>query len=460
MAITYNVKLGVASTRRNIFSREDAIRCKDETLAKLRSLGVDCVDLGWLNEDGLMYDVAHVDAVAQRFRAEGVDALFTPHCNFGNEDSVTRLAAALNVPTLLWGPRDEAPGPDGLRLRDSQCGLFATGKDLLRRHIPFTYIENCRIGDAVFESGVKNFIAAANVVKNFRRLKIGQIDTRPSDFLSVMANEAELAEKFGIHVEPWSLNELIAEMDTIRTERAGELADAAKSTAERIPFDCDGDGVLAMIAMKMAMSEWAARKGLSALAIQCWDALHEATGVMPCFANSVMIEEDIPVACETDLHAAITAVLVQAAAKEPVFIADVTVRHPDNDNAELLWHCGAFPYSLKKEGADGKVGRHYVLPSGAPGVNEWQLKDGEVSIFRFDGIGGDYSLLFAKGKTVDGPANRGTYVWVEFPDWPALERKIVTGPYIHHVIGTYKDAGPILETAIPYLGPIKFDPAF
>jgi L-fucose isomerase-like protein len=181
---------------------------------------------------------------------------------------------------------------------------------------------------------------------------------------------------------------------------------------------------------------------------------------MPCFANSLLIEENLPVACETDINAAITAVLVQAATGEPVFIADVTVRHPDNDNAELLWHCGAFPYKLKKEGAEGKVGRHYVLPSGAPGVNEWQLKDGVVSIFRFDGIDGRYSLLSATGRTVEGPANRGTYVWVEFPDWPALERKIVTGPYIHHVIGTYEDAAPVLETALPYLGPIEYDPAF
>jgi L-fucose isomerase-like protein len=459
MAITFDVKLGVASTRRNVFSREDAIRCKDETLAKLRDMGVDFVDIDWLNEDGLMYDVSQVDAVAERFKAEGVDALFTPHCNFGNEDSVTRLAAALNLPVLLWGPRDEAPGPDMLRLRDSQCGLFATGKDLLRRHIPFTYMENCRISDPVFEKDVRKFLSAANVVKNFRSLKIGQIDTRPSDFLSVMANEAELAEKFGIHIEPWSLNELIGEMKAIQNERADELESLAEATGKRIPFDCGKEGILAMLAMKLAMQGWAERKGLSAIAIQCWDALHEATGVVPCFANSLMIEENIPVACETDINAAITAVLVQAATNAPVFIADVTVRHPENDNAELLWHCGAFPYLLKDDHADGKVGRHYVLPSGAPGVNEWRLKDGDVSIFRFDGIDGKYSVLSAKGKTVEGPANRGTYVWVEFPDWPALERKIVTGPYIHHVIGTYENAAPVIEGALPYLGQIEYDPA-
>ncbi|MDR1796477.1 MAG: L-fucose/L-arabinose isomerase family protein [Clostridiales Family XIII bacterium] len=459
MAISYSVKLGVACTRRNIFSREDAIRCKDDTLAKLRQMGVDCVDIDWLNEDGLMYDVAQVDQVAARFKAEGVDALFTPHCNFGNEESVTRLAAALGVPLLLWGPRDEAPGPDGRRLRDSQCGLFATGKDLLRRHVPFTYMENCRLTDAIFERDVRRFLAAANVVKNFKGLRIGQIDVRPSDFLSVMANEAELASLFGIHVEPWSLPELIAAMQAIREGRAGELSALAEGTGSRIPFDCDGDGVLAMLAMKLAIQEWAATKGLSAVAIQCWDALHEQTGVMPCFANSLLIEENLPVACETDICAAITMVLVQAATAQPVFCADVTVRHPENDNAELLWHCGAFPYALKKEGAEGKVGRHYVLPSGAPGVNEWQLKDGDVSIFRFDGVDGQYSLLSAKGRSVEGPMNRGTWVWVEFADWPALERKIVTGPYIHHVIGTYEDAIPVLEAALPYLGPIAWDPA-
>ena len=50
-----------------------------------------------------------------------VDAIFIPHCNFGTEDSVARIAREVGKPTLLWGPRDEAPLPDGQRLRDTQC---------------------------------------------------------------------------------------------------------------------------------------------------------------------------------------------------------------------------------------------------------------------------------------------------------------------------------------------------
>ena len=40
----------------------------------------------------------------------------------------------MGLPVLLWGPRDERPDENGVRLRDSQCGLFATGK-VLRRFV-------------------------------------------------------------------------------------------------------------------------------------------------------------------------------------------------------------------------------------------------------------------------------------------------------------------------------------
>ena len=46
-------------------------------------------------------------------RREQVDALFFPHCNFGSEGVVGQVAAALNVPVLLYGPRDDAPALDG-----------------------------------------------------------------------------------------------------------------------------------------------------------------------------------------------------------------------------------------------------------------------------------------------------------------------------------------------------------
>ena len=38
---------------------------------------------------------------------------------------------------------------NGVRLRDTQCGLFATGKVLRRFGVPFTHLTNCRLNGQV-----------------------------------------------------------------------------------------------------------------------------------------------------------------------------------------------------------------------------------------------------------------------------------------------------------------------
>lgn len=449
-----SIKIGFAPTRRDIFSREDALTYKEMIKAKLAEWKVDFIGLEWLNEEGLLYTSADVDSIAKRFDSEGVDALFCPHCNFGTEDAVADLAKKLNKPVLLWGPRDEMPLSDGTRLRDTQCGLFATSKILNRMGVPFTYIENCRLDAAPFKSGFDKFLAAVNVVKTFNSLRIGQIGTRPPGFWTVMANEAELLERFNINVVPTTLIEIGSEMNRIMKEHP----DFIKAEADRIKrrVNCPGiadASIEKMAAFKQVVKEWAERENLSACAIQCWSAMQDAFGIMPCYINSELTEESLPIACETDIHGAITAALAQAAVmgRTPVFFADVTIRHPQNDNAELLWHCGPFPLDLKKEGTDSRVSKHYILDSACPGACEWEIKGGGISICRFDGGGGKYCFFAAAGNGTDGPKTRGTYVWVEFDNWVEIEKKLIYGPYIHHVAGVHAEIMPVFEEALKYM---------
>ena len=182
------IKLGYAPTRRSIFSAPDAIKFRGLTADRLRELGVDFVDITDINEEGLLYDDNDVDKIVAKFKAEGVDGLLLAHCNFGTEFVCARLAKKLGVPVLLWGPLDERPDENGVRLRDTQCGLFATGKVLRRFRVPFTYLTNCRLNDPVFERGVKDFLAVCNVVKTFKNIRILQISTRPFEFWTTMCN--------------------------------------------------------------------------------------------------------------------------------------------------------------------------------------------------------------------------------------------------------------------------------
>ena len=338
-----NVRLGYVPTRRDLFSKEDAARQKAVVAQKLRSMGVDIVDIEWLNEEGLLYDPANVEAIVKKFTDAGVDAIFTPHCNFGTEAAVARLGKALGKPLLLWGPRDEAPLPTGIRTRDSQCGLFATSKALQRLGVPFTYINNCRVEDLEFDRGITEFLGVASVIKTFSRMRIGQIDTRPESFWSVIASEGELLNRFGIEVVPISLVEIIEAMNARLSGADSEVGRVVEQFRDTADFsEISDQDVRKMAALKLAIQEWAAQMQLSAVAIQCWSALQIATGIMPCFVNAVLTDEGLPMACETDIHGAITASMLYAAGMrtQPVFFADLTIRHPENDNAELLWHCG------------------------------------------------------------------------------------------------------------------------
>lgn len=48
--------------------------------------------------------------------------------------------------------------------------------------IIFSYITNSSLDSEVFQRVFKKFIGAANVVNQFKELRILQISTRPSDF--------------------------------------------------------------------------------------------------------------------------------------------------------------------------------------------------------------------------------------------------------------------------------------
>lgn len=451
------IKLGFAPTRRSIFSAPAAVEYAELTRKKLKEMGVDFVDIDDINEEGLLYDEAGRIKIAEKFRAEKVDGLFIPHTNFGTEYECARLAKELRVPVLLWGPRDEKPDAGGIRKRDSQCGLFATGKVLRRFQIPFTYLTNCSLEDQEFERGVRDFLAVCNVVKAFNNTRILQIAPRPFDFWSTMCNEGELLERFNIQLAPIPMPELAAEIRYAKEEK-NEIQEVVTYCTENMNIKIKPEELENVAALKIAMKRLAGKYGCRAIAIQCWNALQGEIGIMPCAANSLLNEEGIPVVCETDIHGAITAIMAEAATADDTrsFFADWTVRHPDCENGELLQHCGPWPISVARE----KPSIGYPLAFDYPGAVEAQAKGGNLTLCRFDGDNGEYSLLLGNAKGMEGPYTKGTYLWVEVENLKRLEAKLVEGPYIHHCVGIHKDVVPVLYEACKYIGikPDFYDP--
>ena len=435
--LDYHVRIGLVPIRRDVSARPGIFnwekaeeRCR-RAVAYIEehyaSAQVSFVDLHGINDVDVLYNEKDVPAVVARFCAEKVDAVFLINGNFGNEEVAALVAKAIGGPVLLWGPQDDVFEPDGMRYTDSQCGLFGMSRQLERNNIPFTYIENCRIGDAIFDRGLRSFISVCCMVKNFRGLKVGQVGMRPGPFCSVIFNEGELMQKFGIRVIPINLAVVIDRYNRILRERDAELAQGAALLESRYEMDDLTPPLLKKVyAFVLLYQDLFRDYGVQAMSAECWTAMQLGVGAMPCTAYSILADMGYIISCESDLHGAITMALLSCASlgQKVPFFGEFTVRHPTDRNVQLLWHCGPFAYSLKKPGA----------PAKEVNMRQWfPVKDGHYTIARMDQDDGRYSLLGGQFDSADGPYTFGTYLWARFDDLSAWEHKLIEGPYIHHM---------------------------
>lgn len=448
--------LGDFATRKGIFEPAKGVERKNHIVRYIKEHFSDDIteftDLEWLNDLGVLYKNTDCDKVCEYLKAEKVDAIFIINCNFGNEEACGRVAKKMGVPVLLWGPQDMVFEENGLRYTDSQCGLFAISKQLRRAHVPFSYIENCPIEAPAFEKGLKEFFSVATMVKNFKKLTVTQVGTRLTPFKSVMYNELELNEKFGINLNNVNMAQVEEKYKRLLDEKAVDLEKDMACLKEK--YDVAGlsdELIKKMLNFIYVYIEIFEDTGADVLASECWTAMPLAFGANPCLAMSILYDMGYIVACESDVHGAITCALLNSASRgkgKPLF-GEFTVRHPENKNAELLWHCGPFPYSIKDENSKAKL--YNTKPS-------FKAKDGRYTIARFQGDEGNYTLLGGEFNTTDGPYTFGTYMWAEFSDLSAVERKLIEGPYIHHMTELYGEYGNVLKEFCKYIPGLTYDP--
>lgn len=459
--LNYSVKIGLAPMRRDvtprpgIFNWEKAEERGHRIVAYMKehftSENVTFVDLKGINPVDVMYCDADAEKVIERFNVEKVDAILIINCNFGNEEIAAQVARGVNKPICIWAPLDDSFLPDGTRYTDSQCGLFGVSRQLQRFNIPFSYIETCAVEDNLFAVGLQKFISVACMVKNFRGMRIAQVGLRPKPFCSVIFNEGELMQKFGLQIVPVNLALIIDKFNKILQENDAELEKGKELLLSRYEMDDLTPPLLKKVYAFVLLYQWIFDTyRVQAVSAECWTAMQLAVGAMPCTAYSVLADMGYIISCESDMHGAITMAMLSCATlgKKIPFFGEFTVRHPQDANGELLWHCGPFAYSLKKDGC----------PCKNVNMRQWfQVKDGTYTVARFDQDDGKYSLLSGTCQTMDGPYTFGTYLWAKFDNLSNWERKLIEGPYIHHMAEIEGDWTEVLREFCKYVPGLTLD---
>lgn len=234
-------------------------------------------------------------------------------------------------------------------------------------------------------------------------------------------------QKFGMQIVPINMAVIEKKYSCILSECDAELEAGAQRLRGMYEIDALTEPLLkkiwAFVILYRGIFE---EYRVSAVSSECWTAMGMTCGCLQCIAYTVLADMGYIISCESDMHGAITMAMLSCAVqgRKAPFFGEFTVRHPEDRNVELLWHCGQFPYSTRKEG---------IMPKTYEQRAWFPVKNGTYTVARFEQEDGKYMLLNGICKTADGPYTNGTYLWARFADLRKWEKRLIYGPYIHHM---------------------------
>jgi L-fucose isomerase-like protein len=412
---------------------------------------------------GAVESLADAQKCADLFKAhrDEIDGVLVTLPNFGDERAIANTLrwAGLKVPVLIHAFNDEGGKMTIRDRRDSFCGKMSACNNLRQYGIPYslTKLHTVEPSNPEFVADLRRFVATCNVVRKLKNARIGAIGARPAAFNTVRYSE-KLLEASGITVETLDLSEVLG--------WARRMADEDREVNEKLVQITDYTNVrgipktslVKMAKLGVAIDRWVKDQNLSATAIQCWTALEEFYGVVPCTLMSMMSNNMLPSACETDIVGLLGMYILQAASGKPAALLDWNNNFGGDPNKGVVFHCSNLPKAFfveqrmdYQEIIAGTVGKENTY-----GTIVGRISPGPFTYCRVstDDVNGRVCSYLGEGRfTEDKLDTFGGYGVIELPEFQKLLHFICRNGYEHHVAATKAAvADGIAEALTTYVG--------
>ena len=457
------VTLGVIVGTRGFFPDHLCKEGREVTLNVLRKLGFKTVvveaSLG--KKFGAIESVAEARACAELFRknADKIDGILVTLPNFGDERAVANAIrwSGLSVPVLVHAWPDDPARMDIANRRDSFCGKMSCCSNLRQYGIPYslTTLHCVRPESDSYRNDLLRFAQICRVVRGMKNLRVGVIGARPAPFTTVRYSE-KLLEAAGISVETLDLSELI---HSARKLKQADYKEKLASIKEYTPCGKTPAAALERMArMGVAIDRWMADNELRASTIQCWTALENIEGIVPCCLMSMMSEGLLPSACECDVAGLVGMYALQLATNTPSALLDWNNNYAADPDKGVLFHCSNLPKSFF---ADHRMDYQAIIAGtvgkqNACGTVVGRVKASPFTFLRIgtDDVNGVVRGYVGKGRFTDDPLDTfGGYGVFEVQNLQTLLQFICRNGFEHHTAATLAFCADAVREALgDYLG--------
>ena len=415
----------------------------------------------------------HMVQALEDIKKAGCDALVVYLGNFGPEISETLLAKHFDGPKMFVAAAEES-GENLLDGRgDAYCGMLNASYNLKLRNIK-AYIPEYPVGTAEeCADMIHEFLPIARTVKALSELKIISFGPRPLNFLACNAPIKPLYD-LGIEIEENSELDLFEAYN--QHEGDERIPAIIKEMEEELGAGNKKPEILSKLAQyELTLKDWIRdHKGYRkyvTIAGKCWPAFQTQFGFVPCYVNSRLAAQGIPVSCEVDIYGALSEFIGTVVSQDAVTLLDINNSVPaDMYNEEIKdnydytqkdtfmgFHCGNTAKSKLSfcEMKYQKIMARTLPEEVTQGTLEGDIAPGDITFFRLQSTADTKLRAYVAQGEILPVATRsfGSIGVFAIPEMGRFYRHVlIEKNFPHHGAVAFGHFGKTLYEVFKYIG--------
>ena len=418
-------------------------------------------------------EIQMVEAL-EDIKKAGCDSLCVYLGNFGPEISETLLAKHFDGPVMFCAAAEESGNSLMDGRGDAYCGMLNASYNLKLRNTK-AYIPEYPVGTAEdCADMIHEFVPIARAVVALNNLKIISFGPRPLNFL---ACNAPIKQLYNMNVEIEENSELDLFEAFNKHEGDERIPGVVADMENELGAGNKKPEILAKLAQyELTLLDWIEEhKGYRkyvAIAGKCWPAFQTQFGFVPCYVNSRLTAQGIPVSCEVDIYGALSEFIGTVVSQDAVTLLDINNSVPADLYEEDIkgkygtytlkdtfmgFHCGntAACKLTAHEMKYQKIMARSLPIEVTNGTLEGDIKPGDITFYRLQSTADNKLRAYIAHGEVLPVATRsfGAIGIFAIPEMGRFYRHVlIEGNYPHHGAVAFGHFGKTLYEVFKYIG--------
>lgn len=415
----------------------------------------------------------HMVQALEDLKHAGCNALVVYLGNFGPEIAETLLAKHFDGPKMFIAAAEESMNNLVQGRGDAYCGMLNASYNLKLRGVK-AYIPEKPVGTAEeCADMIAGFCPIARAVIALNSLKIISFGPRPLNFLACNAPIQQLYN-LGVEIEENSELDLFEAFH--KHDGDERIPAVVKEMEEELGAGNKKPEILAKLAQyEITLKDWIRdHKGYRkyvAIAGKCWPAFQTQFGFVPCYVNSRLTGQGIPVSCEVDIYGALSEFIGTVVSQDAVTLLDINntvpydLYHTDiegkfpyaSDDVFMGFHCGN---TTTKKLSFCEMKYQMIMARSLPeevtqGTLEGDIVPGDITFYRLQSTSDNKLRAYiAQGEVLPVKTRSfGSIGIFAIPEMGRFYRHVlIEGNYPHHGAVAFGHFGKELFEVFKYIG--------